>query len=54
MFNSPLRVSLGIPVYKGETFLEDCLESLPKQSLTDFEIVIRDKLNECLFFILKS
>ncbi len=42
MFNSPPRVSLGIPVYKGEIFLEDCLESLPKQSFTDFEIGIWD------------
>lgn len=42
MFNNQPKVSLGIPVYNGENFLEDCLESLLKQSFTDFEIVISD------------
>lgn len=42
MLNPQPKVSLGIPVYNGENFLEDCLESLLKQSFTDFEIIISD------------
>jgi glycosyltransferase involved in cell wall biosynthesis len=36
------RVSIGVPVYNGERYLADALESLLAQSFKDFEIVISD------------
>lgn len=36
------KVSIIIPVYKVEEFLENCVNSLIKQSLTDIEIVLVD------------
>jgi glycosyltransferase involved in cell wall biosynthesis len=36
------RVSLGMPVYNAERYLEEALESLLGQSFTDFELVISD------------
>lgn len=36
------RVAIGIPVYNGENFLGQCLDSLLKQTFADFEIVISD------------
>ncbi len=41
MTNSP-RVSIGMPVYNGEAFLEATLERLLGQTLRQFEIVICD------------
>ncbi len=36
------RVSLGVPVYEAERFLEETMDSLLAQTLADFEIVISD------------
>jgi glycosyltransferase involved in cell wall biosynthesis len=36
------RVSIGVPVYNGERYLAEALESLLAQSFKDFEIVISD------------
>ncbi|MEM7592213.1 MAG: glycosyltransferase family 2 protein [Cyanobacteria bacterium P01_A01_bin.83] len=36
------KVSIGIPVYNGEKYLELALDSLIQQSFTDFEIIICD------------
>jgi glycosyltransferase involved in cell wall biosynthesis len=36
------RVSLGMPVYNGEAFLEEALQSLLKQTYGDFELLISD------------
>jgi glycosyltransferase involved in cell wall biosynthesis len=36
------RVSIGIPVYNGENYLRDALDSLLRQTFTDLEIVIAD------------
>ncbi len=36
------RVSVGIPVYNGEKYLAETLDSLLAQTLQDFEIVISD------------
>jgi glycosyltransferase involved in cell wall biosynthesis len=36
------RVSIGVPVYNGEKYLAETLDSLLAQSLEDFEIVISD------------
>ncbi|MEB3293273.1 MAG: glycosyltransferase family 2 protein [Synechococcales bacterium] len=42
MSPSSPRISIGIPVYNGEKFLEACLESLLQQTFTDFEVIISD------------
>jgi glycosyltransferase involved in cell wall biosynthesis len=39
--SAPL-VTIGIPVYNGEAFLEDALRSAMEQTFTDIEIVISD------------
>ena len=36
------RVSIGIPVYNGDNYLEELLESLRVQTLEDFEVIISD------------
>ena len=36
------RVSIGLPVYNGETFLAESLESLLAQTFDDFELIISD------------
>lgn len=36
------RVSIGLPVYNGENFLEDTLNTLLSQTFTDFELIIAD------------
>lgn len=36
------RVSIGVPVYNGERFLAATLESLLKQTFTDWEIIVCD------------
>ena len=37
------RVSVGMPVYNSERYLEEALESLLAQSFGDFELVVSDK-----------
>jgi len=39
--DSPL-VSIGVPVYNGESYLRIALESLLKQTMPDFEVIISD------------
>lgn len=36
------RVSVGLPVYNGERYLEQALRSLLSQTYTDFELIISD------------
>lgn len=36
------RVSIGLPVYNGEPFLQQALDSLLRQTYTDFELIISD------------
>jgi len=36
------KVSIGVPVYNGEQYLEACLDSLLAQTHGDFEIIISD------------
>ena len=36
------QVSIGVPVYNGEKYLAQALDSLLAQSFKDFEIVISD------------
>ncbi|MEI6003439.1 glycosyltransferase family 2 protein [Paraburkholderia bengalensis] len=39
---SPPRISVLLPIYKVEDYVEDCLDSLLSQSCTDFEIIAVD------------
>ena len=36
------RVSVGLPVYNGERYLSDAIDSLLRQTFTDFELIISD------------
>jgi glycosyltransferase involved in cell wall biosynthesis len=36
------RVSIGLPVYNGERFIKESIDSLLTQTFTDFEIIISD------------
>jgi glycosyltransferase involved in cell wall biosynthesis len=36
------KVSIGMPVYNGEPFLREALDSLLAQTFTDFELIISD------------
>jgi len=38
----PPRVSIGMPVYNGEPFIREALDSLLAQTFTDFELIISD------------
>jgi glycosyltransferase involved in cell wall biosynthesis len=42
MANPKPKVSIGIPVYNGEKYLQQALESILSQSYTDFELIIAD------------
>ena len=39
--NTP-RVSVGIPVYNGERFIAQAVESILSQTFRDFELIISD------------
>jgi glycosyltransferase involved in cell wall biosynthesis len=40
------RVSIGLPVYNGEKYLEETLRSLQAQTFRDFELVISDNASD--------
>jgi|SRR5882724_2580923 len=42
MSNHKPRVSIGLPVYNGERFLKEALESILSQTFNDFELIISD------------
>jgi glycosyltransferase involved in cell wall biosynthesis len=42
MSNNKSRVSIGLPVYNGENYLEAALDSILSQTYTDFELIISD------------
>ncbi|MCB6179841.1 glycosyltransferase family 2 protein [Rhodobacter sp. Har01] len=37
-----IPISLGLPVYNGDRYLRDCLDSILAQTMGDFELVISD------------
>ena len=43
MSNITPLVSIGLPVYNGENFVAEAIESHLGQTLADFELVISDK-----------
>jgi glycosyltransferase involved in cell wall biosynthesis len=42
MISKTPRVSIGLPVYNGEEFISEALDSLLNQSFCDFELIISD------------
>jgi glycosyltransferase involved in cell wall biosynthesis len=42
MGKRPPRVSIGLPVYNGEEFLEEAITSILSQTYADFELIISD------------
>lgn len=42
---SPL-ISICIPTYNGETYLQECLESVSQQTYRGFEVIISDNLSK--------
>ena len=34
------RLSIGMPVYNGELFIQQAIESILAQTFTDFELII--------------
>src|SRR5262249_36899823 len=42
MNNHKPRVSIGMPVYHGEPFLKEALDSILAQTYSDFELIISD------------
>lgn len=42
MNNQAPKVSIGMPVYNGERFIREALDSLLGQTFTDFELIVSD------------
>ncbi|MGC1216041.1 MAG: glycosyltransferase [Phormidesmis sp.] len=42
MVNAPPTLSIGLPVYNGEDFITQALDSFQNQTFQDFEIIISD------------
>ncbi|NJP18602.1 MAG: glycosyltransferase family 2 protein [Hydrococcus sp. CRU_1_1] len=42
MSNKQPRVSIGLPVYNGEPFIKEAIESILVQTFKDFELIISD------------
>lgn len=42
MGKNPPKVSIGLPVFNGENYLSQAVESLLAQTFTDFELIISD------------
>lgn len=42
MSKSQPKVSIGLPVYNGENYLEDAIQAVLKQTYNDFELIISD------------
>ena len=40
-----VRVSIGLPVYNGEKYLEETLDAILAQTFTDFELIIADNVS---------
>ncbi|NJR49473.1 MAG: glycosyltransferase family 2 protein [Leptolyngbyaceae cyanobacterium CSU_1_3] len=60
MTDRKIRVSIGVPVYNGENYLEAALDSLLAQTFQDFEIIIADNASTdrteeiCQFYAAKD
>src|SRR5690606_2290234 len=36
------RLSIGLPVYNGDAFVDECIRSIVSQTFTDFELIVCD------------
>jgi glycosyltransferase involved in cell wall biosynthesis len=45
MTNKTPQISLGLPVYNGENFISEAIESILSQTFTDFELIITDNVS---------
>ena len=45
-FRSQPKLSIGIPIFNGENFIEELLLNLQNQTFDDFEIVICDNASK--------
>jgi glycosyltransferase involved in cell wall biosynthesis len=41
MVNSP-RLTIGLPIYNGEAFVDQCIQSIVNQTYQDFELIVCD------------
>jgi len=41
-YSKKIRVSIGLPVFNGERYLSETIESILKQTYSDFELIISD------------
>jgi glycosyltransferase involved in cell wall biosynthesis len=46
MSRPPPRVSIGLPVFNGEDYLADAIESILRQDFQDFELIISDNASD--------
>ena len=46
MQHSPPMISVLTPVYNGERYLAECIESVRAQTFTDWEYIIVDNCSE--------
>ena len=56
--NNP-RITIGIPIFNGEKFIQSKLENIISQTFQDFEIIIYDNSNDktpeiCRDFMVKD
>ena len=42
MSSTPVKVSIALPVYNGDNYLEEAIESILAQTFTDFELLLCD------------
>ena len=42
MPDSKLLISIGLPVYNGEKYISEAIDSILNQSFDDFELIISD------------
>ncbi len=42
MSNNQPRFSIGLPVYNGEKFIKEAIDSILAQTFEDFELIISD------------
>lgn len=42
----PVKISIGMPVFNGEEYVADAIESILNQSFHDFELIISDNCSE--------
>ena len=49
-FMNDIKISIVIPVYNVEKYLQECVDSVVKQSYKNIEIILVDDGSKCFFF----